>query len=154
MRSALFGTVLNSASYMPTSWLKKWYLPLSFLCSWLHYKTLHDAAMKVTTWGFGAKKVPNGLAHHYVTQTLFILAWYATSLIFIENILLFFTPPPPLFLILYYFVNDLIVPFFKKKFFYIRDPIREVFKGKKKTSSEICSPLCLQTLFWLVRQNF
>ena len=66
---------------------------------------------------------------------------YADSIYFslVRNILnfhwkyfTFFDSPPPLFLIHYYFVNDLIVPFFKKKFFYIRDPIREVFKGKKK----------------------
>ena len=29
-----------------------------------------DTAVKVTTWGFGAKKIPVGPALHYVTQTL------------------------------------------------------------------------------------
>ena len=43
-----------------------------------------------------------------------ILACYATSLIFIENILIFHIP---FFLTLYYFVNDLIVLMFKTLLF-------------------------------------
>ena len=43
--------------------------------SGLHHTTLLDTAVKVTTWGFGAKKkrLLEGLTLYFVTQTLFWL---------------------------------------------------------------------------------
>ena len=66
-----------------------------------------------------------------------ILACYATSLIFIENILIFHIP---FFLTLYYFVNDLIVYFQNSSFF--RTVIRCVRFLGKKTFSGACVQLC------------
>ena len=46
-----------------------------------------DTAVKVTTWGFGAKKIPVGPALHYVTQTLL---WRYFRFSFLFSVLLFY----------------------------------------------------------------
>ena len=40
--------------------LMKWYVLLAYLLLWRHYTTILDTALKVTTWGFGAKKNSSG----------------------------------------------------------------------------------------------
>ena len=53
-----------------TYWLIKWYIPFACLRPWWHYTTLLDTAVKVTTWGFWAKKLPEGPMLYFVMQTL------------------------------------------------------------------------------------
>ena len=48
----------------------KWYIPLACLHPWWHYTTLLDTAVKVNTWGFWAKKLPEGPMLYFVMQTL------------------------------------------------------------------------------------
>ena len=67
-----------------------------------------------------------------------ILACYATSLIFIENILIF---SHPLFFNSLLFCKRFDCVFSKLFFFPDRDPVRQVF-GKKKTFSGACVQLC------------
>ena len=67
--------------------LMKWYVPLAYLLLWQHYTTILDTAVKVTTWGFGAKKIPVGPALHYVTQTLL---WRYFRFLFLFSVLLFY----------------------------------------------------------------
>ena len=55
------------------NWLIKWYIPFACLRPWWHYTTLLDTAVKVTTWGFWAKKLPEGPMLYFVMQTLFQL---------------------------------------------------------------------------------
>ena len=52
------------------NWLMKWYISLAYLHPQWHYTTLHNAAMKVTSWGLWAKnKIPEGSTLYFVTQT-------------------------------------------------------------------------------------
>ena len=53
---------VNSYTYIKydNNWLMKWFVPLACLCPWWHYTKLLDTAVKVTTWSFGAKKLPVG----------------------------------------------------------------------------------------------
>ena len=56
--------------------MKDTYLSLAFVHGGTTQHSSLYTAMKVTTWGFGAKKkdLPVGSALHYVTQTLFRLS--------------------------------------------------------------------------------
>ena len=67
--------------------LMKWYVPLAYLLLWRRYTTILDTAVKGTTWGFGAKKIPVGPALHYVTQTLL---WRYFRFLFLFSVLLFY----------------------------------------------------------------
>ena len=59
-----------------------------------------DTAVKVTTWGFGAKKIPVGPALHYVTQTLL---WRYFRFSFLFSVLLFYKRFDVLFSRLFFF---------------------------------------------------
>ena len=81
---------------------------------------------------------------------LCILDCYATSLIFIENILIF---SHPLFFNSLLFCKRFDCVFSKLSFFPDRDPMRQVF-GKKKLSVGPAFNYATRTLFWLVTEKF
>ena len=57
-----------------TFWFLKWYMPPVCLRPWWHYTTLLATAVKLTTWGFWAKKkTPKG-AYALFCHADFILA--------------------------------------------------------------------------------
>ena len=70
--------------------IEEWYIPLASFCPWKHDTILLNTAVKVTTWSLGEKtlKWTCTLLSHPES----ILAYYATSQIFIKNILTFSYP--------------------------------------------------------------
>ena len=59
------------------NWLMKWYISLACLYPWLHFTTILNTTVKVTTWGFWAKREAYALFCH----ADFILACLAQFLI-------------------------------------------------------------------------